>query len=86
LIIANFLAIFLWSPCRSHQWAAFLDCVQYDIFFGIGSLAIGWILGLALIRQAKGHQAMTEQRREEYERVKKQNLNTLTDATRDERS
>ena len=56
------------------------------ILFGIGSLAIGWILGLALIRQAKGHEAMMEQGLEKYERVKKQNLNTLTDATRDERS
>jgi hypothetical protein len=56
------------------------------IIFGIGSLAIAWILGLALIRQAKGHEAMMEQGLEKYERVKKQNLNTLTDATRDERS
>ena len=34
----------------------------YDIVIvgGIGSLVIGWILGLALIRQAKGHQAMME--------------------------
>jgi hypothetical protein len=56
------------------------------ILFGIGSLAIGWILGLALIRQAKGHQAMMEQGLEEYERVQEQNLNTLTDAAHDERS
>ena len=56
------------------------------ILFGIGSLAIGWILGLALIRQAKGHQAMMEQGLEEYERVQKQNSNTLTDAARNERS
>ena len=32
--------------------------VRNMILFGIGSLAIGWILGLALIRQAKGHQAI----------------------------
>ena len=56
------------------------------ILYGIGSLAIGWILGLALIRQAKGHQAMMEQGLEEYERVQKQNSNTLSDAARDERS
>lgn len=56
------------------------------ILFGIDSLAVGWILGLALIRQAKGHQAMMEQGLEEYARVQKQNLNTLTDAARDERN
>lgn len=60
--------------------------VRNMILFGIGSLAIGWILGLALIRQAKGHQAMMEQGLEEYERVQKQNSNTLTDAARNERS
>ena len=60
--------------------------VRNMILFGIGSLAISWILGLALIRQAKGHQAMMEQGLEEYERVQKQNSNTLTDAARDERS
>jgi uncharacterized membrane protein (DUF485 family) len=60
--------------------------VRNMILFGIGSLAVGWILGLALIRQAKGHQAMMEQGLEEYERVQKQNLNTLTDAARVERN
>ena len=47
------------------------------IIFGMIILAIGWILGLAINRQAKKYLAMTEEEKKEI-------LKTINDATDDE--
>ena len=39
-------------------------------FFGVGALVIGWVLGIALMRQADRDVTIWEDRTEEYERKK----------------
>lgn len=42
--------------------------VRNEIFYGIGASAIGWGLGLALMRQAKRHEAIVKNNLGEYVR------------------
>ena len=42
--------------------------MRNEILFGIGASVIGWVLGLALMRQAARHEAMMEANLDEYER------------------
>jgi hypothetical protein len=42
--------------------------VRNQILYGIGASAIGWGLGLALIRQAKRHEAIVKKNLNEYVR------------------
>ena len=42
--------------------------MRNEILFGIGASVLDWVIGLALIRQAKRHEAMMEANLDEYER------------------
>jgi hypothetical protein len=44
--------------------------VRNEILLGIGASVIGWVLGIALMRQAARHEAMMEANLDEYERKK----------------
>ena len=71
-----FLIIFMTFVSLFGFLAAYLDhsfgepawIVRNEILFGIGASVIGWVVGLALIRQAKRHEAMMEVNLDEYER------------------
>ena len=67
IILMTFVSLFGFS-------AAYLDysfgepawIVRNEILFGIGASVIGWVVGLALIRQAKRDEAMMEVNLDEY--------------------
>ena len=69
IILMTFVSLFAFS-------AAYLDpnlgepawIVRNEILFGIGASVIGWVLGLALMRQAARHEAMMETNLDQYER------------------
>ena len=69
IILMTFVSFFASS-------AAYLDhnlgepawIVRNEILFGIGASVIGWVLGLALMRQAARHEAMMETNLDQYER------------------
>ena len=69
IILMTFVSLFAFS-------AAYLDhnlgepawIVRNEILFGIGASVIGWVLGLALMRQAARHEAMMKANLDEYER------------------
>ena len=69
IILMTFVSLFAFS-------AAYLDhnlgepawIVRNEILFGIGASVIGWVVGLALIRQAKKDEAMMKANLDEYER------------------
>jgi uncharacterized membrane protein (DUF485 family) len=73
-----FLIILMSSVSLFCFFAAYADytlgepawIVRNEILFGIGASAIGWVLGVALIRQAARHEAMMEANLDEYERNK----------------
>ena len=73
-----FLIILMSSVSLFCFFAAYADytlgepawIVRNEILFGIGASVIGWALGLALIRQARRHEAMMEANLDEYERKK----------------
>jgi len=47
--------------------------VRNMILFGIGASVIGWVLGIALMRQAKRHEAIIKSNLEDYERYQEEN-------------
>ena len=69
IILMTFVSLFAFS-------AAYLDhsfgepdwIVRNEILFGIGASVIGWILGIALMRQAARHEAMMETNLDQYQR------------------
>ena len=69
IILMSFVSLFCF-------FAAYADytlgepawIVRNEILIGIGASVIGWALGLALIRQAKRHEAMMQANLDEYER------------------
>lgn len=69
IILMTFVSLFAFS-------AAYLDhsfgepdwIVRNEILFGISASVIGWILGIALMRQAARHEAMMKANLDEYER------------------
>ena len=69
IILMTFVSLFAFS-------AAYLDhnlgepawIVRNEILFRIGASVIGWILGLALMRQAARHEAMMNANSDKYER------------------
>tara|TARA_Y100000385_G_C12956429_1_gene577740 strand:+ start:694 stop:1005 length:312 start_codon:yes stop_codon:yes gene_type:complete len=71
IILMSFVSLFCF-------FAAYADytlgepawIVRNEVLFGIGASVVGWALGLALIRQAKRHEAMMEANLDEYEHKK----------------
>ena len=69
IILMTFVSLFAFSAAYlDHSFGAETWIVRNEILFGIGASVIGWILGLALIRQAKRHEAMMEANLDQYER------------------
>tara|TARA_B100000768_G_scaffold175694_1_gene187446 strand:- start:1050 stop:1361 length:312 start_codon:yes stop_codon:yes gene_type:complete len=71
IILMTFVSLFGFSAAYlDHSFGAASWIVRDDILFGIGALAIGWGIGLALIQQSKRHEAMMEANLDEYGRKK----------------
>ena len=71
IILMTFVSLFAFSAAYlDHSFGAASWIVRNEILFGIGSSVIGWVVGLALIRQAKRHEAMMEANLDEYKRKK----------------
>ena len=69
IILMTFVSLFAFSAAYlDHSFGAASWIVRNEILFGIGSSVIGWVVGLALIRQAKRHETMMEANLDEYER------------------
>ena len=69
IILMTFVSLFAFSAAYlDHSFGAATWIVRNEILFWIGASVIGWILGLALIRQAKRHEAMMEANLDQYER------------------
>ena len=69
IILMSFISMFFFIGAALDQSAgqpAWI--VRNEILFGIGASIIGWILGLALMRQAARHEAMMKANLDEYER------------------
>ena len=69
IILMTFVSLFAFSAAYlDHRFGEPAWIVRNEIFFGIGASVIGWILGLALMRQAARHEAMMKANLDEYER------------------
>tara|TARA_B100000768_G_scaffold75763_1_gene72371 strand:- start:82 stop:393 length:312 start_codon:yes stop_codon:yes gene_type:complete len=71
IILMTFVSLFGFSAAYlDHSFGEPAWIVRNEILFGIGASVIGWVVGLALIRQAKRHETMMEANLDEYERKK----------------
>ena len=71
IILMTFVSLFGFSVAYlDHSFGEPAWIVRNEILFGIGASVIGWVVGLALIRQAKRHEKMMEANLDEYERKK----------------
>ena len=69
IILMTFVSLFgFLAAYLDHSSGAASWIVRNEILFGIGTLVIGWCVGLALILQSKRHEAMMEANLDEYER------------------
>ena len=69
IILMTFVSLFGFSAAYlDHSFGEPAWIVRNEILFGIGASVIGWVVGLALIRQAKRHETMMEANLDEYER------------------
>ena len=69
IILMTFVSLFAFSAAYlDHSFGAAAWIVRNEILIGIGASIIGWVIGLALIRQAKRHRSMIEANLDEYER------------------
>ena len=69
IILMTFVSLFAFSAAYlDHSFGEPAWIVRNEILFGIGASVIGWILGLALMRQATRHEAMMKANLDEYER------------------
>lgn len=69
IILMTFVSLFAFSAAYlDHSFGEPAWIVRNEIFFGIGESVIGWILGLALMRQAARHEAMMKANLDKYER------------------
>ena len=69
IILMTFVSLFAFSTAYlDHSFGEPAWIVRNEILFGIGASVIGWILGLALMRQAARHEAMMKANLDEYER------------------
>ena len=69
IILMTFVSLFAFSAAYlDHSFGEPTWIVRNEILFGIGASVIGWVLGLALMRQAARHEAMMKANLDEYER------------------
>ena len=69
IILMTFVSLFgFLASYLDHSFGEPAWIVRNEILFGIGASVIGWVVGLALIRQANRHEAMMEVNLDEYER------------------
>jgi uncharacterized membrane protein (DUF485 family) len=68
IVLMQFLAAFSLFAAWADSGSQPASVVRIEIYMAIGSSMLGWILGLALMRQAKRHAAMIKQNLDEYER------------------
>ena len=69
IILMTFVSLFgFLAAYLDHSFGAAAWIVRNEILFGIGASVIGWVVGLALIRQAKRDEAMIKANLDEYER------------------
>ena len=69
IILMSFISMFFFIGAALDQSAGQPDWVVRNMrLFGVGALVIGWILGIALMRQAAKHEAMMKANLDEYER------------------
>lgn len=75
IILMTFVSLFAFSAAYlDHSFGEASWIVRNEILLGIGASVIGWVLGLALIRQAKRDKAMMEANLDEYERKRDSDL------------
>ena len=68
IILMTLVSLFAFSAAYlDHSFGAAAWIVRNEILIGIGASVIGWVIGLALIRQARRHEAMMEAKLDEYE-------------------
>ena len=71
IILMSFISMFFFIGAALDQSAGQPDWVVRNMrLFGVGALVIGWVLGIALMRQAERDATIWEDRTEEYERKK----------------
>ena len=69
IILMSFVSLFcFFAAYADYTFGEPAWIVRNEILIGIGASVIGWALGLALIRQAKRHEAMMQANLGEYER------------------
>jgi uncharacterized membrane protein (DUF485 family) len=68
IILMQFVAAFSLFAAWVDQGSQPDWVVRNEIIFAVVSSLVGWVLGLALIRQAKRHAKMLAENLEEYER------------------
>ena len=69
IILMTFVSLFGFSAAYlDHSFGEPAWIVRNEMLFGIGASVIGWVVGLALIRQAKRDEAMIKANLDEYER------------------
>ena len=69
IILMSFISMFLFIGAALDQSAGQPAWVVRNMrLFGVGALVIGWVLGIALMRQAARHEAMMKVNLDEYER------------------
>lgn len=68
IILFTFISLFCFFVAyAAYSRDEFSWIIRNEILYGIGTPVIGWVLGLALIRQAKAHGAMMDANLDEYE-------------------
>ena len=71
IILMSFISMLLFLGAAADQSAGQPAWVVRNMrLFGVGALVIGWVLGIALMRQAERDATIWEDRTEEYERKK----------------
>ena len=69
IILMSFISVFFFIGAALDQSAGQPDWVVRNMgLFGVGALVTGWVLGIALMRQAARHEAMMKANLDEYER------------------
>jgi len=69
IVLMSFISMFLFIGAALDQSAGQPAWVVRNMrLFGVGALVIGWVLGIALMRQAARHEAIMQANLDEYER------------------
>ena len=71
IVLMSFISMFLFIGAALDQSAGQPAWVVRNMrLFGVGALVIGWVLGIALMRQAARHEAIMKANLDECERNK----------------